>query len=238
MSKTNAVPLRGKQLVNNMAKLSVMVVDDDIYVRQALEVLIRRHPKTKSDAMFSNIDEAVKALSNGNGPDVIIMDINFQGAKKNGIDAIKEIKKLKGSWKILVSSMNNDQDTVLKAINAGADGFVWKNESAEGIVSAVIKLAEGRFVVTKSIAEKIMGTAVSFEKYVDILKEGKDYKRLTSELKKTLYLYCSCGMSAKEIAEELCLSVHTVNSRIKLCYQLLNATSRAEAFSKLVERET
>lgn len=221
-----------------MKKINVMVVDDDAYVRQAIEVHLRRHPQTKTDAIFSNIDEAVKALSSEEKkPDVIILDINFEGSDKDGIDAIKEIRKLKGLFKILVCSMNNDRETVMNAIKAGADGFVWKNESTDGIVGAVIKLVEGRFVVTKSVAEKIMGQAVDLDKHVDILKEGKDRKRLTEELKKTLYLYCYCGMSAKEIAEELHLSTHTVHSRIKVCYQLLNATSRVEALTKLVERE-
>ncbi len=222
-----------------MEQLEVMVIDDDIYVRQAMEALIRRHPQTRVFNILSNTDDAVSFLKESAiDPDVIVIDMHFQGSNKTGLDVIADINKESPTSKVLVCSMNRDQENVLKAINAGADGFIWKNESGEGIVSAIIQLAEGRFVVTKSIAELLMGEAVELGKYVEILQERKEYGQLTEELKKTLYLYCYCGMTAKEIAEELGLSIHTVNSRIKNIYQLINANNRAEAFSKFIERET
>lgn len=222
-----------------MPKINVMVVDDDIYVRQALEVLLRRHPKTNPYSFFSTTEEAINALGeNKKVPDVMVLDIHFQGESENGISAIKKIRKVSPKLKILVSSMNKEQKSIVEAIRSGADGFVWKNESGDGIISAIIKLVEGRFVVTKTVAEKILGQAVKLDKYVEILKDRKEYKHLTESLKKTMYLYCYCGMSAKEIADELCLSVHTINSRIKTVYQLLDARSKAEAFQKLVDRES
>lgn len=224
----------------DMKQINVMVVDDDIYVRQALEALITRHPKTKLLKIASSIDEAIESLESLNEkdlPDVILLDIHFHGQNRNGIESIQDIRDVANNSKILVCSMNREQKYVLPAITSGADGFVWKNESGDGIISAIIKLAESRFVVTKSIAEMILGQAVKLDKYVEILKEKKEYKKLTEELKKTMYLYCYCGMSAKEISEEMNLSIHTVNSRIKTAYQLLEAKSRAEAFSRLVDRQ-
>ncbi len=222
-----------------MSKINVIVVDDDIYVRQALEVLLRRHPKTNPYSFFSTTEEAIDSLGEKKkAPDVMVLDIHFQGESENGISAIKKIRKVSPKLKILVSSMNKEQKSIVEAIKSGADGFVWKNESGDGIISAIIKLVEGRFVVTKTVAEKILGQAVKLDKYVEILKDRKEYKHLTESLKKTMYLYCYCGMSAKEIADELCLSVHTINSRIKTVYQLLDAKSRAEAFQKLVDRES
>lgn len=221
-----------------MERLNVMVIDDDLYVRQALEALLSRHPQTTPYAVVSDIDKGKSVLETEKAlPDVIILDNNFEGQEKTGTERISEIREVAGDTKIVVCSMHQDKETVLRAIKAGADGFIWKNESGDGIISAVIKLCEGRFVVTKSIAEMIMGQAVSLDKYVEILQDQKNYKQLTEELRKTMYLYCYCGMSAKEIAEELNLSFHTVNSRIKTAYQLLHVTSKAEAFSKLVERE-
>lgn len=221
-----------------MAKIGVTIIDDDIYVRQALETLMTRHPQTNPHSFFASVDDAIKTLAGSKQkPDVIVLDNHFEGSNKSGIQSIKDIRKLGTGFKILVCSMNKDQNTVLSAIREGADGFVWKNESGDGIIDAIIKLSQGRFVVTRSVAEKILGQAVKLDKYVEILKERKQYKQLTESLKKTMYLYCICGMSAKEIADEMCLSVHTVNSRIKTSYQLLDAKSRAEVFQKLVERE-
>lgn len=222
-----------------MQQIKVMIVDDDIFVRQALEALLRKHPMTTPDKIFSDISSAIDDLSiREDYPDVILLDIQFAGSEKTGIDAIKNFKIFnEEKTKILVCSMKNDSEYIISAIKAGADGFIWKNESGDGIISAIIKIIEGRFVVTKSIAEQIMGQAITLDKYVEVVQERKNYKKLTEELRKTMYLYCYCAMSAKEIADELKLSVHTVNSRIKIAYNLLDATSKAEAFSKLVERE-
>ncbi|TET55454.1 MAG: response regulator transcription factor, partial [Actinobacteria bacterium] len=134
-----------------MSKINVIVVDDDIYVRQALEVLLRRHPKTNPYSFFSTTEEAIDSLGEKKkAPDVMVLDIHFQGESENGISAIKKIRKVSPKLKILVSSMNKEQKSIVEAINSGADGVVWKNESGDGFISAIIKLVEGRFVVTKT----------------------------------------------------------------------------------------
>jgi DNA-binding NarL/FixJ family response regulator len=221
----------------NDDKIKVMVADDDIYVRQAMEFLMRRHPKIAPMLFASSIYEIWKMLKKAKTPpDVIVLDINFQGTRVTGIDAIEEIKELSPKSKILICSMNIDKGNVMAAIKAGADGFIWKNESGESIIKAVIRLVEGRFVVTQSVAKEMLGQAVELREYVEVL-DRNEHKELTESLRKTLYLYCYCGMSAKEISEELSISAHTVNSRIKAAYSLLHATNRSEAFSKLLESE-
>ncbi len=69
-----------------------------------------------------------------------------------------------------------------------------------------------------------------------MLPAEPEFRELTEAIRKTLYLYCFCGMSAKEIADELVVSVNTVNSRIKNAYQVLGAGTRQEAYKRLVNR--
>ncbi|RJQ32690.1 MAG: DNA-binding response regulator [Actinobacteria bacterium] len=223
-----------------MSKIKVMLIDDDYYVRQALEMLIRRDPKTTITGSVEQPEEVVDKLASfktNQYPDLILLDLKFENSPLSGIDVILKIREVNQEVKILVTSMVQNEAEIIEAISRGADGFVWKNESGEGIVSAIAKVHEGRFVITKSVAEKIMGKTKELSEYsIDILPEAKNYQNLTEGLRKTMYLYCFCGMSAKEIAQELNLSAHTVNSRIKAAYIVLQATNRTEAFQQLVER--
>jgi DNA-binding NarL/FixJ family response regulator len=118
-----------------------------------------------------------------------------------------------------------------------ADGYVWKNESTGGIADAICRVSEGRFVLTRSIADELLGTLTDLGDYAtEVLPSEPEFRELTESIRKTLYLYCFCGMSAKEIADELIVSVNTVNSRIKTAYQVLGAGTRQEAYKRLAER--
>jgi DNA-binding NarL/FixJ family response regulator len=135
-----------------------------------------------------------------------------------------------------VTSVSADDDTVLAAVHAGADGYVWKNETAERIVSAVTAVAEGRFVISRTIADHLLDRIADLGTYAtEVVPDGPTARELTEAVRKTLYLYCVMGLSAREVADELQISVNTVNSRIKAAYLMLGATNRAEAFRCLVE---
>jgi DNA-binding NarL/FixJ family response regulator len=140
--------------------------------------------------------------------------------------------------KILVTSVISSESVVLDAIRAGADGYVWKNETGSGIAAAVERVADGRFVMTPAIADAVIDEADALRAYAaEVLPGQQEYADLTAALKKTIYLFCFAGLSIKEIAAELQVSPYTVRSRIKLAYQVIGAGSRQEAFARLVERE-
>lgn len=223
-----------------MSPYSVLVVDDDYYALEAVKLLLSRDDRTRVWGATDAIDSAVELLTRaaGPGPAVVLLDVRFGNDERAGIDGLPRIASAAGDAKILVTSVLRTEDIVRDAIAAGADGYVWKNESGNGIASAVQSVAEGRFVLTPSIAELVLGRAAELKEYAaEILAEEPTYAELTSSLKKTLYLFCLCGLSVKEIAAELQLSPNTVSSRIKTAYQVLGAGSRQEAFAKLVDRE-
>jgi DNA-binding NarL/FixJ family response regulator len=219
---------------------SVLVVDDDYYALEAVKQLLARDDRTRVWGGADSIDAAVALLGEESGPapDVVLLDVRFGSEERAGILGLPRIAAAAPDAKVLVTSVLRAEDIVLDAIAAGADGYVWKNESGSGIASAVQGVAEGRFVMTPSIAELVLGQADELKAYAtEVLAEEPEFSELTSSLKKTLYLFCLCGLSVKEIATELQLSPYTVSSRIKVAYQVLGAGSRQEAFNRLVERE-
>jgi DNA-binding NarL/FixJ family response regulator len=221
---------------------AVLVVDDDYYALEAIKLLLSRDSRTRVWGAADSPQAAVAALrgapAGAPGPDVVLLDIRFGADETAGITHLPAISAAAPSAKVLVTSVLQDEAIVRSAIAAGADGFVWKNESGNGIASAVVGVAEGRFVMTPSVAQLVLSGADELRSYAtEILGDEPEYAELTSTLKKTLYLFCLCGLSVREIAAELQVSPNTVSSRIKVAYQALGAGSRQEAFARLVERE-
>ena len=220
--------------------IRVLIVDDDYYAREATRALLSHDRRTRVWGTSETNAETVRLLSEAAPalhPDVVLHDVHMTEGPRAGIEAIPVIKSLSPSAKILIMSMDREEEVIIDAIVAGADGYVWKNESADGLSSAVVECAAGRFVVTRSVAEKLLGSAVDLHGYAtEILPEAHPYRGLTNAIRETLHLYCICGMSANEISSELQVSVNTVYSRIKTAYQILDVQSREEAFRRCVER--
>jgi DNA-binding NarL/FixJ family response regulator len=219
--------------------VSVLVVDDDYYARDAMQSLVLKDSRTHLWAAVPSSADAAGKLEASSPrllPSLLLLDVRLGPDERGGIEAIAPLKALAPDAKVLMTSVSQDEDTILDAIRAGADGYVWKNETAEKLVNAIAGVCEGRFVVTTSVAEQILGKTDELSSYAtDILRADRTQQDLTEAVRKTVYLYCFCGMSAKEIAAELTVSVNTVNSRIKMAYAILDAGSRQEAFQRLVE---
>jgi DNA-binding NarL/FixJ family response regulator len=228
--------------VTPVAAVRTLIVDDDFYAREALRSLLARDARTRVWGVAADTAEALEQVSAARAnseplPDVILLDVRLHDRELGGIEGMPGLREALPSTRILVTSISRDEPTVLAAIVAGGDGYVWKNESADGIADAVVRVSEGRFVVTKSIAEKL-GDRIAdvVTQAAEILPERRAVA-LADSVRRTVYLYCVCGMSAREIADELQLSVNTVNSRIQVAYQVLGAGSRREAFERLIAAE-
>lgn len=227
--------------VMSMAPVRTLIVDDDFYAREAMRSLLSRDARTRVWGCAADVAEALGQIGDRRGadlgPDVVLLDVRLHDRERAGIEGMPRLREVLPQARILVTSISRDEATVVAALVAGGDGYVWKNESAEGIADAVVRVAQGRFVVTRSIAEELGGHLADLvTQAADILPERRGIA-LADAVRRTIYLYCVCGMSAREIADELQLSVNTVNSRIQIAYQVLGAGTRREAFERLISAE-
>jgi DNA-binding NarL/FixJ family response regulator len=219
---------------------TVLVVDDDFYAREAFVALLSRGERTRVWGTAPSVESAIEALHAAAGPlpDVILLDVHFGCDERAGIRGLPLISAASPDSKVLITSVISSESVVLDAIRAGADGYVWKNDTGSGIALAVERIAQGRFVMTPAIADAVIDEADALRAYAaEVLPGQQEYADLTAALKKTIYLFCFAGLSIKEIATELQVSPFTVRSRIKTAYQIIGAGSRQEAFARLVERE-
>jgi len=222
-------------------RIRVLIVDDDYYVRQALTTLLAKDRRTRVVAEAATPEEAIALIAgaeSGLRPDVVLLDLEYKQSTMTGIDAVREVRQRMPEVKILIFSMTRDDDYILETIRAGADGYLWKNEAAEGIASAIVRVYEGRFVVTKSVAQLILGKVGNLRhEAAEIFPDNKKYLDLTSRVAETIRLFCIDGLSAAEIAEAMDITEHTVRGHIKTGYEILGVSSRSEAFQRLVARE-
>ena len=164
----------------------------------------------------------------------MLLDVRLAEGERAGIEGIPVFARGGASARMLVTSVSADDDTVLAAVKAGADGYVWKNETAERVATAV---SRGRGSL-RALALHRRSPAQHHRALGAYATEVVPHTRLRGpdrERRKTLYLFCVAGLSAKEIADELQVSVNTVHARIKAAYAAIGATSRSDAFRRLVE---
>jgi len=219
-----------------MDPIKVFIIDDDFFVRQATTSLLTKDERTEVVGSAADLSELEKGIKET--PDIFLLDMDLKHAGESGLDAIVPLKQAYPAADILIFSVNRDEKLILAAMQAGADGYVWKNDAAEGLGSAIERVRQGNFVVTETIARLIFGKVSDFlgGRNAEILPESKRYFDLTRRVEQVMRLFCIDGMSATEIAEALHISENTVRSHIKTGYEVVGATSRREAFRKLIAR--
>jgi len=216
--------------------IKVFIIDDDFFVRQATTSLLTKDQRTEVIGSASTPAEAFKVIKEV--PDIILLDMDFKHSQESGLNAIAPLNKTYPETSILIFSMSRDEKLILQAMQAGANGYIWKNDAAEGLGSAIERVQDGNFVVTESIARLIFGKVSGLlgDRPAEILPQGKKYSDLTRRVEQVMRLFCIDGMSASEIADALHISENTVRGHIKTGYEIVGATSRHQAFQKLIAR--
>ena len=216
----------------------VLVIDDDYYVREAITSLVTRDARTRLWGVSRSVPEALAMLEEDTGgprPDVMLVDVRLAEGDRAGIEGIASLRAACGASRILVTSVDDDDELVLAAVQAGADGFVSKNETADSVATALTRVAEGRFLLSRDLGARLVGRIAELGSYAETLPRPLEAVGMTEAVRKTVYLYVVCGLSAQQVADELQVSLHTVNSRIKAAYAALGAGTRAEAFRRLTD---
>jgi DNA-binding NarL/FixJ family response regulator len=176
------------------SKLKVLLVDDHALVRRGFRRMLEDEPTFEVVGEASDGLEAVESAERL-GPDVIVMDCALP--QINGIEASRRILAKRPDTAILMLSMHSEDTLVRQAMDAGAKGYVLKNAMDLDLVSAIKNVAEGKTVLDPQITRG--GT----------LKGERDTGLTPRELE--ILQYIVAGMSNKEIATELSLSVNTVS---------------------------
>lgn len=183
------------------AMINILIADDHAIVREGLKQIVAEEKDILVTGEASNSGELMDLLRNKSF-DLIILDINMPG--KSGLEALKEIKIEFTDLPVLILSMYSEDQYGLRAIRAGAAGFLKKVSAPEELVKAIRLIKDGGKYISQELAEKM---AVSFDKG----QKSLPHENL-SDREYQIMCAIASGQSAESIAHDLSISVHTVYS--------------------------
>lgn len=204
-----------------MSPIRVLICDDHGVMRRGLRLQLEQHPDFEVAGEAPDGRIAVQ-LAESLRPDVILMDIGMPNL--NGIEAAAQIAKTNPDVGIVILSMYSDEEYLLRALNAGALGYLMKESAEDDLPRAVRAAAQGRSYFSPSVQ-----TALRDEYVRQLRQKGvtDSYELLTDREKEVLQLLAE-GKSNKEAATVLDCSVNTVATHRLHLMQKLDLHSSAE----------
>ncbi len=203
-----------------MNPISVLLVEDHQIVRQGLRLLIEAHPNLKVIGEVSNGKDAIAAILESN-PDVVVFDISMP--EMNGIEMVKELRRLQNNCRLLALTANSDRAYLTALIQLGISGYLLKRSAANELIEAIHKVASnGNFLDPGIVRE--MGEGVFSPKRFSATTVGSAISVREEEVIKLI----ARGLSNKEVAAKLDISVKTIETHKARAMAKLQLHSRSE----------
>lgn len=197
--------------------MNVLIVDDHAIVRQGLKQILMESGEVMLVGEAEHGADAMRHVRAG-GWDVVVLDISLPD--RNGIEVLKQIKKEYPKIRVLMLSMHEEGLFAIRALKAGASGYITKQSAPSELMAAVRQVAKGRRYLTAALAEAM----------ADSLDEDHDrppHEFLSDREYQTLCLIAS-GKSLTDAAGEMCLSVKTVSVYRSRLLQKMKLKNNAE----------
>lgn len=202
-----------------LKKILIAIADDHIMLRKGLVKLLLSYGNMECVFEADSGDEVRKAIKKNKLPDVIILDINMGNG--NGVETASWLQTNYPQIKILALSMFQDEATILKMIQAGANGYMTKNSEPEELKYAIETIYEKGFYLPSQISSKIL---LGIRK--GLLNNPIEKYELNPKEKQFLALLCK-EYSYQEIAQKMYVSTRTIDDYRKKLSQKLKVRGRA-----------
>jgi two-component system invasion response regulator UvrY len=181
--------------------IKILITDDHAIVRRGLRQILSETSDIVVADEAENAHQLLQLLPN-NDYGVLVLDISLPG--RSGFDILKQVKALRPSLPILIHSMHSEEQFAVRALKAGASGYITKESAPDELVKAIRKVHAGGRYVSAALGEKLALGLVE-----DSLKAP--HETLSDREYQVMYLIAS-GKMSKDIAQELSLSVKTVST--------------------------
>jgi DNA-binding NarL/FixJ family response regulator len=209
--------------------IRVVLVDDHAVLRQGLRRLLEDEPDIEVVGEAANGLEAI-AVTRALAPDLVLMDVVMP--RLNGLEATKQIKQSNPATAILVLSAHDDDRYVLGLLEAGAAGYLLKSATAQEVIHAMRAVHAGEAVLHPAIAGRLLSRA-SRPPTRMVAAQGNE---LLTEREVEVLRCAARGLSNKEIASQLVLSVPTVKAHLVNIFNKMGVGSRTEAVMRALNQ--
>jgi NarL family two-component system response regulator LiaR len=209
-------------------KIAVLIADDHQLMRRSLKGIIEQEQDLMLVGEASDGEEAIR-LAAELEPDVVIMDIGMPGM--SGLEATQKIKELHPAIAVLALTIHSDDQSILGILQAGAAGYLTKSVLGEQVAQSIRGVASGEMVLSQEVGMRLLKYASRFPTK-SIQLEGKD--RLSPREIEILRL-AARGMTNRDIAAEVGLSIRTVKGYLIAIFSKLHVASRTEAVTSALQ---
>ena len=206
-------------------EIQVWLIEDNVFFRDTVFDLLAAAPGMQCTLATSSCEDALAALRRGQVPQVALMDLELPGM--SGIEGIGRMKAISPATQIVVLTVHEDDERVFEALCAGACGYLLKPAAGERIVEAIDLALCGGAPMNAFVARKVLDV------FTHGFRARTDYG-LTDREREILHLLVQAH-SQKQIALELQLSPHTVDTHVRNIYAKLHVHSRGAAIAKALQ---
>ncbi len=208
--------------------IHIAIVEDSIDAREGFRYLLNLDPDIKVIQAFESAEPLLMQEELLNNIDVILMDIELPGM--DGIEATHRIRRAYPDIDILILTIFEEQDKILRAIHAGATGYVLKNSDPTELVSQIKSIREGGSPISPHVARKLLE---QMQKSNDQQRTPEDYQLTKREIE--ICIEIINGYTYREMAEHLNMAGSTAKRHILNVYKKLGVNSKVEFMKKVVD---
>jgi len=197
--------------------MKILIADDHTIFREGLKHILTEYPDMVVADEARNGREVLDKIWN-NDYDMVLLDISMPGM--TGLEALKQLKNDRPKLPVLVLSMHPEEQYAVRALRAGASGYLTKESAPDELMTAIRKISQGRKYITSSLAERLaLEMEADSEKPLHDVLSDREYQvlRMIAE-----------GRTVKHIAEELSLSIKTVSTYRTRIMEKMKMTTNAE----------
>ena len=199
--------------------IKVMLADDHILMREGIRQLLELDGSIEVIEEASDGEECIEKIVKSK-PEVLLLDINMP--KKNGIEVLEEIKRKKINVKVLILTVHNEVEYLLKAVDIGVDGYIMKDSESTELKKAINAVKNGENYIQPNLIPALNNRLVS---------RDVDKDKIDSLTKRELevLIHVANGMFNKEIATTLDISERTVKNHISNIFKKIDVSDRTQA---------
>lgn len=202
-----------------MSMIRVLIADDHKMVREGLRRILEFDGEIQVIDEADNGEECIKKIRSSK-PDIVLLDINMP--VMNGIEALQEIRKKKLKTKVIILTVHNEIEYLLRAVDIGIDGYVLKDSDAHELIRAVTSVYEGDKFIQPSLIPLLNSKLIARDLDAERLEQLS--KREIEVLK-----LAAVGMFNKEIGVELGISERTVKNHLSSIFKKIDSSDRTQA---------
>jgi DNA-binding NarL/FixJ family response regulator len=208
---------------------NIGIIEDNIFQLNCYLEFFKSLPELNVVWSFRSIEDIKNypAKNNTEMPDLVLLDFNLPGV--SGIEAIEFIKSKFEGCKVITLTAQNESKNVIAALLAGSSGYILKSPNFMELYNAINEVRNNGAIFSSKAALHLVD-------YIKTAPEKKAFKQLTKRELEMIALVKG-GLSYKDMAQKLCLSVHTVNYHLKNIYEKMEVKSKSELISKIYSSE-